>query len=386
PGRFTLNSIAGTALIPDLELPFPLGLSYYTLQAIAYIVDVHRGKTAPQRDPILFAIHIAAFPQITVGPIVRYGSIEAQLTDRHPTSSDIADGLRRFIIGLAKKVLLADVCAPLAADLFHMSPKRIGALGAWSAITSITFQLYFDFSGYSDMAVGLGKMLGFTYPENFDHPFAAESYSDLWRRWHMSLMGFFRDYVYFPLGGSRVPSARHIANIMVVWLFTGMWHGASWNFIAWGLLNGILLVGERYLWGESFSKLPRVIRSIVCTLLFMLTFVFFSINDITQVPAFLLALIGGFGFSGLDTPWQLNSWEYLPVLVVCIIAASPIVPWLKQRFLEPTYSDIAPTDGSPTKPGPVLAFVRDAALLCLLVIAIAGVISNSFTPSMYARF
>ena len=257
-GNFVVENLAHaldvTWAIPQIALP--IGISFYTFQAISYLVDVYRGTVKPQRNPVFFGTYLSMFSQLIAGPIVRYQTIENEMLGRQEKASDFAAGLERFCLGLGKKVLIANTMG-YVADTLLAAPPTIGAFPAWVAFIAYAFQIYFDFSGYSDMAIGLGRMFGFHFLENFRYPYTATSVTDFWRRWHISLSTFFRDYVYIPLGGNRVGRGRWIANLLVVWALTGLWHGASWNFVLWGCYYGILLIGEKLLWGRSHVPASR---------------------------------------------------------------------------------------------------------------------------------
>jgi len=255
-----VNSLVGFALVPDLELPLPIGISFYTLQALSYVIDVYRGQVAPQRNLLYLGMYVACFPQLIAGPIVRYSTIQEQVVGRRETLSGFAGGLRLFIVGLAKKALLANTVAMLATKMLSMGGPQIGAVGAWAGLVAYTFQIFFDFSGYSDMAIGLGRMMGFKYLRNFNYPYISKSITEFWRRWHMSLSTFFRDYVYIPLGGSRCSKARWAFNIAVVWTITGLWHGAAWNYVGWGAYYGLLLICEKLVWGKALARLPEPVQ------------------------------------------------------------------------------------------------------------------------------
>ena len=249
----TLNGLFGLHLA-NHALPLPIGISFYTFQALSYVIDVYRGKAKPQANLVSFAVYITMFPQLVAGPIVKYTDIERQLTDRRTSLAQCGVGLERVVLGLAKKVLLANNLGMLYDAVCAAGARSV--LTAWLGATAYTLQIYFDFSGYSDMAIGMGRMLGFSFDENFDHPYLARSVTEFWRRWHISLSSWFRDYVYIPLGGNRVRPARHILNLLVVWMLTGLWHGASWNFVLWGLYYGALLVLEKYVTGALLKRLP----------------------------------------------------------------------------------------------------------------------------------
>ena len=407
-----VNGIVGAEAVPDLELPLPIGISFYTLQALSYVIDVYRGQVAPQRNIAYLGMYVACFPQLIAGPIVRYSTIQDQVAGRRETLAGAADGMRLFIVGLAKKALLANTCAILATKMVEMGGPEIGAVGAWAGLVAYTFQIFFDFSGYSDMAIGLGRMMGFTYLRNFNFPYISRSITEFWRRWHMSLSTFFRDYVYIPLGGSRCSAARHIFNIMVVWSITGLWHGAAWNYIGWGVYYGVLLVAEKYVWGRLLERLPRVVGHLYTILIFTFGWSFFWITDPAQLVPYWQAMVGAFGATGSSTFWELTAWEYWPVFVVCAIASTPVLPWAKERLVawaegRPANS-IFGEDGTanpktsasdalcvftcdPATPAKARAFgavqvAWDVALLALLVLSAMSIVSGSFNPFIYFQF
>lgn len=286
----TINSAFNASFdVPDIALP--LGISFYTFQIMSYVVDVYRGDVEAQRNPFTVAVYLCAFPQLIAGPIVRYSDIRDKLLYRRESVEQIYDGLLRFVRGLTKKVLIANTCAGVCDPLFENSPESLGALGTWVGMLAYTLQIYYDFSGYSDMAIGMGKMMGFEYKENFEHPYAAVSVTDFWRRWHISLSSFFREYVYIPLGGNRVKKQRWVFNLLFVWLLTGAWHGAGFNFILWGLYYGILLLCEKTLWGRYTEKIPVVNH--LLTLFFVIMgrvlFRFESLSEAVGVAAAMFA-------------------------------------------------------------------------------------------------
>ena len=305
-----VNSIAGAELIPNLNLPLPIGISFYTLQALSYVVDVYRREVEPQRNVFYLGMYIACFPQLIAGPIVRYQTIQDQVLNRRETLADFSSGLRLFIVGLGKKVLLANTVAILATQMLEMGGAQIGAVGAWGGLIAYTFQIFFDFSGYSDMAIGLGRMMGFKYLRNFNYPYISRSITEFWRRWHISLSTFFRDYIYIPLGGSRCSRGRWVFNIVVVWAVTGLWHGAAWNYVLWGVYYGALLVFEKLWLGRVLERLPRIVGHIWCIVVFVFGWSFFWITDSSALVQYWQALGGAFGATGLSTFWQLGVWEY----------------------------------------------------------------------------
>lgn len=410
-----VNALVGATVIADLELPLPIGISFYTLQALSYVIDVWRGDVAPQRNILLLGMYVACFPQLIAGPIVRYRTIATQIEERRENLDDFTSGLRLFIVGFAKKAILANTAAILADEMLGYGASTIGAVGTWAGVIAYTFQIYFDFGGYSDMAIGLGRMLGFKYLRNFNYPYISKSVTEFWRRWHISLSSFFRDYVYIPLGGNRVSVPRHIMNMLVVWGITGLWHGASWNYVLWGLYYGVLLVGEKYLWGRLVERLPNVVRHLYTILIFVFGWALFWITDFGELGRWLMAMFGAYGATGELTVWQIDAWEYWPVAVAAIVASTPIVPCLKEHLLawvadrEPrsVISDgiahpkaiaadslctLEPTCGEEPVTRTralVLAVVgigRDVVLIALLLWGLAMVVSGSFNPFIYFQF
>ena len=398
------------------NIALPLGISFYTFQLLSYVIDVYRGEVAPQRNPIYLGMYIACFPQLVAGPIVRYSTIQDQVENRKENVADFCAGLRLFIVGLAKKVLLANCVAILADKMLEMGGSSIGAVGAWAGLLAYTFQIFFDFSGYSDMAIGLGKMFGFKYLRNFNYPYLAKSAAEFWRRWHISLSSFFRDYIYIPLGGSRVKTPRWVFNIAVVWSITGLWHGASWNFVLWGVYYGVLLVCEKLVWGRLLTKLPGALQHVYGIVVFMFGWLIFWITDMDTMREYLKAMLGRYGATGSSTFWELTCWEYIPVFVACALASTPIVPWMRSvltrwagvapqregRFCEvdlPAPKNLStdalcvfePSGMVSDKPGrlralAVVAVLCDIALLVLLVVSVVAVCSGSYNPFIYFRF
>ena len=409
-----INALVGFGAIPDLNLPLPIGISFYTLQAVSYIVDVYRREVPAQRNLVYLGMYIAMFPQLVAGPIVRYSTIQEQVLHRKETLKGFCSGLRLFCVGLAKKVLLANVVAILATKMLQLGGAEVGFVGAWAGLIAYTFQIFFDFAGYSDMAIGLGKMFGFQYLRNFNYPYLSKSATEFWRRWHISLSTFFRDYVYIPLGGSRVTTKRWIFNIGVVWALTGLWHGAAWNFILWGLFYGVMLVLEKQVILKHVRKLPNALQHLYGIVIFVFGWLLFWVEDMGDLGNYLLAMFGAFGISGSSTLWELTAWEYVPVFLVCAIASTPIVPWIRAKlvawaegrtltnFLEVDLPNEKhyETDGlcelncdaskivakSRLLTVEFVALLADLALLLMLLISIGSVASGSFNPFIYFRF
>ena len=414
-----INALLGTALVPNLELPLPIGISFYTLQALSYVIDVYRREVPPQRNLLYLGMYISMFPQLIAGPIVRYQTIQDQVVNRHENLRDFQAGARLFSMGMAKKVLLANTVAVLATKMMSLDGSQIGMVGAWGGLLAYTFQIFFDFSGYSDMAIGLGKMCGFQYLRNFNYPYISKSVTEFWRRWHVSLSSFFRDYVYIPLGGSRVARPRWIFNLVVVWFLTGFWHGAAWNFILWGLLNLAFLLLEKLLIGKALAKAPAALQHMYAWLAFMLCWLVFWLEDVPSIASHLMAMLGVYGITGASTAWEITVWEYVPVFAVCLLASTPVIPWLRAHLVAWAFSapmtNFMDTDlphvkrlstqglcdydyyfeqagaaGSPSASRlavcKAIMALSDVALLGLLVLSCASIISGSFNPFIYFRF
>ncbi len=359
-----LNSLLHLS-IPVRDLPLPIGISFYTFQAMSYVIDLYRGKVKAQRNIIKFACYITMFPQLIAGPIVRYADIEAQLSDRSVTLAKLGKGALRFVAGLAKKVLIAN----LAGNLFESihAEASLSVLSSWLGTFAYTFQIYFDFSGYSDMAIGLGQMLGFDFPENFNYPYIATSVTDFWRRWHISLGTWFREYVYIPLGGNRVKVVRHLFNILVVWLLTGLWHGAGWNFLLWGLYYAVLLILDKYLFSKI--KIWKGIRIFFTLILVMLGWVLFYSESIPEIVRVVQAMFG-FGNGLYDTAGMHYLLTGGPLLLIAAFGSTPLLKMLSQR-----------TKGSLA--GRIAVYVLAVAVFALSVLFL---VTENYNPFLYFRF
>ncbi len=361
----SFNAVTGLS-IPFLRLALPVGISFYTFQCLSYTIDVYRGEVPAQRDPIAFGAYVSLFPQLIAGPIVRYVDVARELKERKTDWEDVYLGLRRFLTGLAKKVLLADNFA-LLTSLYRESAEP-SVLFAWMYAIAFGFQIYFDFSGYSDMAIGLGRIFGFHFIENFNYPYLSKSVAEFWRRWHMSLGSWFRDYVYIPLGGNRVSRGRWVFNTLTVWMLTGLWHGAAWNFVLWGLLYAAFLLLEK--WVPALQKLPDALRHVYTMLVVILGFVLFNAVDLSQAGGDLAAM---FGFGGLPlvTPHTLYCLKSFAVLLIAgCIGATPVP---KQTALK--------LEGR--RYGAVLGM---AWMIAMLLISTAYLVDGSFSPFLYFRF
>lgn len=355
--------------IDFIYVVLPIGISFYTFQLISYIIDVYRGQAKVQKNILKLAMYISLFPQLIAGPIVRYTTIEEQLENRKYSFEKFALGVRRFVIGLGKKVLIANVLGELI-NVF-LATKDSSILFYWMYGISNMLQIYFDFSGYSDMAIGLGKMFGFEFLENFNYPYIATSITDFWRRWHISLSSWFRDYIYIPLGGNRVSKIKWIRNIFIVWLLTGLWHGSAWNFIIWGLYFGILLIIEKIFLNKYLEKLPKILSRIYVLIIVMISFIIFSGENMKQIIQNIGGLVGcaKSNFISKESLYYFKS--YLVVFIVAIIGATPIFKNIIQNrknidkfinILEPIY------------------------LLLIFVISTSYIIDGSFNPFLYFRF
>ena len=361
----TVNSLLSLNL-SYAKLPLPIGISFYTFQALSYVIDVYRGDVPAQKSFLRFAVYITMFPQLVAGPIVKYSDIERQLAKRRMTPVLCGLGAERLVRGLAKKVLLANNLGLLYTTI-QADPER-SVLTAWLGMAAYTMQIYFDFSGYSDMAIGMGQMLGFRFLENFNFPYVARSVTDFWRRWHMSLSGWFRDYVYIPLGGNRVSVPKHIRNLLIVWMLTGLWHGASWNFVLWGLYYGVLLILEKYLFGPVLEKLPGVICHVLTMVLVGIGWVIFSNTSFPEMSAYLGNLFGA-GAAGLaDGMFLYYLRNHLILLLISGVCCVPAVRDLLHRHIGRA---------------PVSAL---CLYLVLFLVSVASLVYGSYNPFLYFRF
>ncbi len=363
------NRLTGAA-IPLLKITLPIGISFYTFQIISYLIDVYRGETA-QRNPISLAAYVSMFPQLIAGPIVRYTDIARELDTRTHSFDEAALGARRFILGLGKKIFIANILYGLC-ETFRASNERT-VLFYWLYAVSNALYIYFDFSGYSDMAIGLGRIFGFHFLENFNYPFISKSATEFWRRWHMSLGSWFRDYVYIPMGGNRVPKLRWMFNILVVWFLTGFWHGAAWNFIIWGLFFAVLLMVEK-LWLGKYLEKSRVLSRVYLLAAVIISFIIFSASDMRQAFADLGGLVGagGIPFAGAESLYYLKSYGI--VLLLGIVGSTPIV---KKGFV--CLAERAKTRG-------VVAVLEPVVLLGMMMVMTGYLVNGSFNPFLYFRF
>ena len=366
-----MNSLFGTHItVPSVSLP--IGISFYTFQTLSYIIDVYWGNVKVQRNIIDFGAYIAMFPQLIAGPIVRYKDIAAQLKHRKLTIANITDGVSWFVRGLSKKVLLANNCGMLYDSVFAIAAANRAGLTTLLGVIAYTFQIYFDFSGYSDMAIGLGKMLGFHFVQNFDYPYISVNATEFWRRWHISLSTWFREYVYIPLGGNRVSPVKHIRNLLIVWLLTGLWHGASWAFVLWGLFWAVLLLLEKYVYGKVLVKLPAFLQHLYTILAFIFGWLIFTSSSVSSFGSNLASMFGGLSNVAVDeTTWYFFSTNLI-LLIVCIFCSTSAV-W--KVFLKNARSKSMP--------------LRILSILCYAVIlltSVASLVNASYNPFLYFRF
>lgn len=362
-----LNALFGWHLVLP-KLPLPVGISFYTFQIMSYIIDLYKGKIKVQNNLITFALYISLFPQLIAGPIVKYKDIDFQLRHRRETLNKYTHGLTRFTVGLAKKLLLANTLGSVFSAVQAKGISSLSTLSAWIGILCYTLQIYFDFSGYSDMAIGLGSMFGFSFNENFRYPYAATSVTDFWRRWHISLSSWFRDYVYIPLGGNRCKTPRVILNLMIVWLLTGLWHGASWNFVAWGVFYGVLLILEKYVLHRLLEHLPQLLRRVLTMLCVVIGWVLFSAASLRDALDYLKVMFFG-GAALIDADAKYLIATNFVLLVIGAICAVP----LYRRFLQ--------------KADPKLVSrLKIAAFPLLLLLCIIFMISETYNPFLYFRF
>ena len=361
----TLREIPGLSSLPEVDIALPIGISFYTFQAVSYLIDVYWDDCAASHNLINFASYISLFPQLIAGPIVRYKDVNEQLVSRRETPTLFNSGVRLFVVGLAQKVLLANQLGAFAAALQSSGEQTV--LLAWLSAIAFTLQIYFDFAGYSDMARGLGRMLGFEFCINFNYPYISKSVTEFWRRWHISLSTWFRDYVYIPLGGNRCGKLRQCANILVVWALTGFWHGAGWNFLFWGFYYGVLLLLEKLLLGKYIRRLPAVFQHLYAMVIVIIGWVFFASPDLSTALAYLQVMFsfspGTMGGASLVMPW-------LGMAVIGVVAATPLAKNLWEKL-----------QGKKAMP-----LVEGALCLAALLLCTASLVSDSYNPFLYFRF
>ena len=367
----TINSIFKTN-ISFLNIALPIGISFYTFQILSYVIDVYKGKVKVQKNILKLATYVSLFPQLIAGPIVRYETICDELDNRDETIEKFSLGVRRFIIGLAKKVLIANMLGELCTKFSLVDERSV--LFYWIFAISYMLQVYFDFSAYSDMAIGLGKMFGFTFLENFNYPFISKSITEFWRRWHISLSSWFKDYVYIPLGGSRKGTLKLVRNILIVWFLTGIWHGAAYNFIIWGLFIGVFLVIEKLWLSKYISKLPKVLRNIYVLFIIMISFIMFNAGSINE------AFFNIKGLFGLNKEVFINNYtiyylkSYLIVLIIAIFGATPLFKNIIEKLKKSKCLN------------KIINILEPIFLVILLLLVTAYLIDSSYNPFLYFRF
>ena len=361
-----LNALGMNVPLPQVALP--IGISFYTFQILSYTIDVYRGDVPSQKSLVNFGAYVSMFPQLIAGPIVRYSDVARQLEHREHSVEKASLGVRRFVIGLAKKVLIANQLGQLTE--LYRATKQPSVLFVWMYAVAFALQIYFDFSGYSDMAIGLGKICGFDLLENFNYPFISRSISEFWRRWHMSLGGWFRDYVYIPLGGNRVKPLRYVFNVLAVWALTGLWHGAAWNFVLWGLLFAFLLTVEKFLVGRAMARLPGWAVRIPVLVILLMSFVLFNAGSMAQAGADLAGMVGlgGLPFASAESLYYLRSYGLL--LALAVLGATPLCKNLALR----------------AEKSKAFAFAEPLVLCALLLAVTAFLVGGSFNPFLYFRF
>ena len=367
----TINDISN-ANIKLLNIALPIGISFYTFQIISYIIDVYNGKVKVQKNIINLATYVSLFPQLVAGPIVRYQTVEKELDDRVHSFNNFAYGIRRFSIGLAKKVLIANALGELCTKAFVLNETTV--IFYWIFGISYMLQLYFDFSAYSDMAIGLGRIFGFNFPENFNYPYISKSITEFWRRWHISLGTWFKDYVYIPLGGNRDGKYKQIRNILIVWLLTGIWHGANWTFLIWGLLFGIILIIEKIFLNKFMEKLPSFIKRIYVLFIVMILFIIFNAENMSVALTNIKGLFGMNGevFVNDYTLHYLKS--YLPLLIIAFLGATPFIKTLIDKLRKNKYANN------------IINILEPILIVIILVVVTSYLIDNSYNPFLYFRF
>ena len=371
---FTINNINQIfgSKIPLLKLALPIGISFYTFQIISYVVDVYRGKVKVQKSFSKLATYVSLFPQLIAGPIVRYETIEKELDSRTSNFENFAYGVRRFVIGLGKKVLIANMLGKLC-DVFSTTNEK-SILFYWIFAISYLLQIYFDFSAYSDMAIGLGRMFGFHFLENFNYPYISKSITEFWRRWHMSLSSWFRDYVYIPLGGNRKGTIILVRNIFIVWALTGIWHGANWTFVIWGLMYGIMLIIEKLFLTKHLEKMPSILQRIYVLFTVMISFIIFNANSIGEAWNNIIGLFGANGESLINASTVYYLKSYLVVLVIAIIGSTPLLKNIIEKLKTKTNAN------------KIINLLEPIAMASILIIVTAYLVDNSYNPFLYFRF
>ena len=370
----TINSVAGLSL-PMLSVPLPIGISFFTFQTMSYVIDVYKGATKVQKNWVNCGTYVSMFPQLIAGPIVQYKTIAEQMEHRKENASDFAEGIHRFLLGMGKKVLLANTIGLLCDAVMALEITQVPVLTAWLGAIAYTFQIYFDFSGYSDMAIGLGKMFGFHFLENFNYPYISRSITEFWRRWHISLSSWFKEYVYIPLGGNRRGVLLQARNILVVWMLTGIWHGASWNYVLWGVYYGILLMLEKFLLKPVLKHLPGVLQNVYTMVLVIFGWVLFKCEDLSYCFSYLKAMVGGFhaGWIGRESMYLLRNYGVLLVILLfgCTMIPKKMGQRITGKFGETSWIGL---------------FLRIVWYGGIFLISLAYLVDATYNPFLYFRF
>ena len=367
----TLNGILPVH-ISYHALPLPIGISFYTFQILSYIIDVYRGNVKVQTNLPNFALYVTMFPQLIAGPIVQYADVDEQLASREVSRTKFGEGSMYFIRGLAKKVLLANTSGMIFTEVSGLAKGNIAVMTAWLGAFAYMFQIYFDFSGYSDMAIGLGKMFGFEFNMNFNYPYVSKSITEFWHRWHISLSSWFRDYVYIPLGGNRVSKIKHIRNLLIVWFLTGLWHGAAWNFVAWGLYYGVILIIEKYLLSPVLDRLPDIVRHIYSIVLVVIGWVLFFSSSFGQAADYIRVMFGAgaHGFADRESMYLLTS--NLILWLILIFGSTPLVHFRYEHMLRTKKWNTT--------------IINSVVYAALFIVCIAYLVTETYNPFLYFRF
>lgn len=367
----TLNGILPVH-ISYHALPLPIGISFYTFQILSYIIDVYRGNVKVQTNLPNFALYVTMFPQLIAGPIVQYADVDEQLASREVSRTKFGEGSMYFIRGLAKKVLLANTSGMIFTEVSGLAKGNIAVMTAWLGAFAYMFQIYFDFSGYSDMAIGLGKMFGFEFNMNFNYPYVSKSITEFWRRWHISLSSWFRDYVYIPLGGNRVSKIKHIRNLLIVWFLTGLWHGAAWNFVAWGLYYGVILIIEKYLLSPVLDRLLDIVRHIYSIVLVVIGWVLFFSSSFGQAADYIRVMFGAgaHGFADRESMYLLTS--NLILWLILIFGSTPLVHFRYEHMLRTKKWNTT--------------IINSVVYAALFIVCIAYLVTETYNPFLYFRF
>ncbi|MBZ9622797.1 MBOAT family protein [Clostridium sp. FP2] len=366
-----MNALFGLDIIVQ-KLPLPVGISFYTFQIISYVVDVYLNKVKVQKNIIDFGAYVTMFPQLVAGPIVQYSDIFSQLKNRKENINQFSEGIERFILGLGKKVLIANNIGMVWTIIKSMEVSSVSVISSWLGIIAFTLQIYFDFSGYSDMAIGLGKMFGFEFIENFNYPYISRSVTEFWRRWHISLGSWFREYLYIPLGGNRVPLIKQLRNLFIVWFATGLWHGASWNFIFWGLYFGFFIFSEKILLGKLLEKLPRCISNLYTMIIVIVGWVFFDMNKLSDALSYIKVMFGLSGNAFSDNTAIYYFYTNFIIFAVAVLCATPVM-YNFDRKIKSRFN---------ARGAIVMAFNR----IFILFLSTAYLVNQSFNPFLYFRF